>query len=266
MAERESHVNLTRLALIVVTLAVSWSCGSSSNSSTPAPSAATVSAVNVSGVASLSSIGQTIQLTATATLSDGTTQNVTAKATWQSSNSGVATVSSSGLMTGVASGTVTITATYQGKAGTATTTTTPPPSTPGASPRGSMSATIDGTRWDAVIISAAAISGGVLRVGGQDSKTTPFVALGVAVPPGVGTYTVSAATGATVAGSLDQTSTTAPTLLQWNANFTFGSGTITLSSLTATAASGTFSFNLVHIATASTGTRVITNGVFNITF
>jgi len=129
-----------------------------------------------------------------------------------------------------------------------------------------MSATIDGTRWDAVVIIQAAIQGGVLRIGGQNSTTTPFVALGVAVPPTVGTYTVSAATGATVAGSLDQTSTTAPTLLQWNANFTFGSGTVTLSTLTANAASGTFSFNLVHIATPSTGTRVITNGVFNVTF
>jgi hypothetical protein len=31
-------------------------------------------------------------------------------------------------------------------------------------------------------------------------------------------------------------------------------------------ATGTFSFNLVHIATASTATKVITNGVFNVTF
>jgi hypothetical protein len=129
-----------------------------------------------------------------------------------------------------------------------------------------MSANIDGARWDAVIISAAAIQGGVLRVGGQNSTTTPFVALGVAVPPAVGTYTVGPATTASVAGSLDQTSTSVPVLLQWNADGGAGSGTITLTTLTATGASGTFSFNLVHIATASTGTRVITNGVFNITF
>jgi hypothetical protein len=143
---------------------------------------------------------------------------------------------------------------------------TPNPPAPAGTHRGTMSATVDGTRWDAVVISAAAIQGGVLRIAGQDGLTTPFVALGVAVPPAVGTYTVSAATGATVAGSLDQTSNSDPKLLQWNANFTFGSGTITLSTLTATGASGTFSFTLVHISTPSTGTRVITNGVFNVTF
>jgi hypothetical protein len=136
---------------------------------------------------------------------------------------------------------------------------------PAPSGRGSMSATIDGTRWNAVVIIQAAIQGGVLRVGGQDSMTAPFLALGVAVPPAVGTYTVSAATGATVAGSLAQVGVDVP-LLQWNANFTAGSGTVTLTTLTATGASGTFSFNLVHIVTASTGTRVITDGVFNVNF
>jgi hypothetical protein len=151
---------------------------------------------------------------------------------------------------------------------TAPSTSTPTsPTTPApvAAHHGTMSATIDGTRWDAVVISAAAIQGGVLRVGGQNSMTTPFVALGVAVPPVVGTYTVGPATGATVAGSLDQDDTGAP-VLQWNADGGAGSGTVTLSRLTSTGASGTFSFTLVHIVTASTGTKVIRNGVFDVTF
>lgn len=140
--------------------------------------------------------------------------------------------------------------------------TNPPPGTHG----GSMSATIDGVRWNSTVISAAAISGGVLRIAGQDRTTAPFIALGLATPPAVGTYTVSAANGATVAGSLDQVTATGAAPLQWNANFTFGSGTVTLSTLTSTSASGTFSFTLVHVATQSTGQKVITNGVFNITF
>jgi hypothetical protein len=72
-------VTLPRLALIVIALGVSCSCGSSSSPSSPtAPSSssATVSSVLVSGGTSLSKAGQTVQLTATATFSDGTTQNV----------------------------------------------------------------------------------------------------------------------------------------------------------------------------------------------
>ncbi len=142
--------------------------------------------------------------------------------------------------------------------------TTPTPVAAGT-PAGSMSATIDGARWVAVVIREASIQGGVLRVGGQDSTTAPFVALGIAVPPTVGTDTVSAATGATVAGSLAQVSP-GSAVRQWNANFAFGSGTITLTTLTATAARGTFSFTLVHIATGSTGTRGVADGVFDVTF
>jgi len=51
-------------------------------------------------------------LTATATLSNSTTQNVTSQATWPSSNQVVATVNS-GLVTALQAGTVDITATYQ---------------------------------------------------------------------------------------------------------------------------------------------------------
>ncbi|PYR46167.1 MAG: hypothetical protein DMF95_18925 [Acidobacteria bacterium] len=51
-------------------------------------------------------------MTATATLSNSTTQNVTSQATWQSSNQVVATVNI-GLVTALQAGTVDITATYQ---------------------------------------------------------------------------------------------------------------------------------------------------------
>jgi len=77
-----------------------------------------VTAVAISGTASLTITGQASQLTATATLSDGTTQNVTSSATWQSSNVAVATVSSTGLVTAGAAGTTTITATLQSRSGT----------------------------------------------------------------------------------------------------------------------------------------------------
>jgi uncharacterized protein YjdB len=78
---------------------------------------ALVTAVLVAGPNSLGS-AQTSQLSAAATLRDGMTQIVTNAAAWQSSNPSVATVSSAGLLTAVAPGTTTITATYQGMAGT----------------------------------------------------------------------------------------------------------------------------------------------------
>jgi hypothetical protein len=44
-------------------------------------------------------------------------QDVSAHATWQSSNTGIATVSPAGVVTGVAPGSVVITATFQGMSG-----------------------------------------------------------------------------------------------------------------------------------------------------
>lgn len=55
--------------------------------------------------------GSTIQLTATATFTDGTTGDMTGSATWASSGSAIATVNSAGLVTGAATGTAMITAT-----------------------------------------------------------------------------------------------------------------------------------------------------------
>ncbi|HEX8029635.1 MAG TPA: Ig-like domain-containing protein [Vicinamibacterales bacterium] len=69
-----------------------------------------MSSVSVSGTSSFTTVGQS-QLTATATLSNGTTENRTATATWQSSNTAVATVSSPGVINVLASGDASITAT-----------------------------------------------------------------------------------------------------------------------------------------------------------
>jgi hypothetical protein len=61
--------------------------------------------------------GNTVQLTATATFSDNSQQDVTNAATWQSSNTSIATVSATGLVTANNSttGVANITATFQGR-------------------------------------------------------------------------------------------------------------------------------------------------------
>jgi hypothetical protein len=98
---------------IAVAAALAGACAKKS-SSTPTP---TVSGVVVAGNGAFTSKNQTSQLTATANLSDSTSQDVTSTATWSSSNQAVATVSSTGLVTAVSFGTATISATYQGAQG-----------------------------------------------------------------------------------------------------------------------------------------------------
>ena len=84
----------------------------------PPPPTPTVATVDVAGgSAALSSLGETVQLAATAKDAGGAT--VSKSFTWLSSDDAVATVSSSGLVTAVGNGTATITASVDGKNGTA---------------------------------------------------------------------------------------------------------------------------------------------------
>lgn len=106
------------VSLPVVAAAILVACGGGSNTSATSPSSVTVNALTVTRASIFGAAGQTSQLTAKVTLPNQTTQDVTAAATWQSTNTGIATVSSGGLVTAVATGTATITATYQGDTGT----------------------------------------------------------------------------------------------------------------------------------------------------
>ena len=73
--------------------------------------------VSVGVQGSGATVGTASPFTATATFSDGRTQDVTAAATWKTSNPSVATASSSGVVTGVRAGAADIQATFQGVAG-----------------------------------------------------------------------------------------------------------------------------------------------------
>lgn len=64
-------------------------------------------------------IGGTTQLTATASYSDGSSNNVNSGVAWSSADPRMVSVSASGLAAGNATGTVAITATYQGQTATA---------------------------------------------------------------------------------------------------------------------------------------------------
>ena len=90
-----------------------------------------VATVQVQLASSSIAVGQTTQ--ATASLQDGRGRPIQRPVTWTSSDNNVATVSDSGLVTGLSAGTSQITATSQGKSGSATITVTasgsPPPTT-----------------------------------------------------------------------------------------------------------------------------------------
>lgn len=82
------------------------------------PPTSTVTSVAVTGTAVNTVPGQTLQLAATATLSNGSTQNVTNTATWTTSSSGIANVSNTGLVTATGVGDATIGARHMNVLGT----------------------------------------------------------------------------------------------------------------------------------------------------
>jgi hypothetical protein len=89
---------------------------------TTTPTTTTPQAVTIAGTTAFTGVGQTSQLTATTTGSDGSQQDVTSQSTWTSSNAAVAAISATGLMTAIGIGQCTITAAYQTVSGTATVT------------------------------------------------------------------------------------------------------------------------------------------------
>jgi hypothetical protein len=92
-----------------------------SKESSPPPTSPTpaVTAVTVTGYSGtpMSRPTQTVQLSASARYSDGSTRDVTGTAAWRSDNPGVAEVSAAGLVTARGDGEVTIAADVQGVAG-----------------------------------------------------------------------------------------------------------------------------------------------------
>lgn len=74
--------------------------------------------VTSAGSATSVPAGATLQLSAVAKFSDGTTADVTPQAGWKTSDSTIATANSAGVLTGVKAGSITVTATDEGVSGT----------------------------------------------------------------------------------------------------------------------------------------------------
>ena len=121
-------------------------------------------------------------------------------------------------------------------------------------PNGSMSAKFDGADWAATLSVRASNSGTIVGVAGTDLNQTLAFALAATAP---GTYNIGPLSPANA-----ELTTTGGVV--YTAAGNVGSGTITITSLTATAVAGTFTFNMVK--SGGGATRSVTNGVFNIKF
>ncbi len=114
------------VAKAVGTATISAASGSVAGSANLAVTPAVVVAVNVMPATLSLPVGSGSQLQAIATLSDGTQQAVSSAATWQTSQSAVATVNSQGYATAVGKGVAQLAAAYQGATGGASITVVAP--------------------------------------------------------------------------------------------------------------------------------------------
>jgi hypothetical protein len=91
---------MRQFVTLVIAVALS-ACSGPSNPSSLGTTTPTVRTVIISGNNRLTSSGQTTQLSAIATMSNGSTKDVTSTVTWRTDNSNVVTVSQTGLVTAV---------------------------------------------------------------------------------------------------------------------------------------------------------------------
>jgi uncharacterized protein YjdB len=104
---------------------ISATLGSVSKSTTITITVPTISSISVTPVGLTLGIGINQQYTATATYSDGSSQDLASGVTWSSSSTSVATINNSGLATTVAAGATTITATVGSLSDTSSLTVVP---------------------------------------------------------------------------------------------------------------------------------------------
>ena len=157
----------------------------------------TVNSVAVTPSSRSLSTGESVTLTADPRDASGTSVSGCASVAWSSSNAGVATVSSTGVVTAVASGTATISASSGGKTGSATITVTAPQ---GAIATLSLSpVTTTGFAGQNVQVTATArdvanniVSNPTIEWSSSNAQVASVSASGLVTLRGVGTATITA--------------------------------------------------------------------------
>ncbi len=155
-----------------------------------------------------------------------------------------------------------------------TTTQTPAVTTPGIAvpvSRDGLSARLDGAPWVATVVGARRGASTLTLAAENETET-----LQILVPPAVGTYRVPTRNefAADPLGPWVQSVTLGQkgnvslgALNGWVAGAGLGTGLVTITSLTGSSATGTFSFTLVPDTTdASARSRSVTEGTFTVSF
>lgn len=121
---------------------------------------------------------------------------------------------------------------------------------------GAITATVDGGSFSAVTV-AGTYTGGIMGLGGTDSQGRT-IGIGGQIP-GPGTYPI----GPTSPANFSLTIGTA----SWQAAITLGSGSLTVTSISAAGAKGTFQFTAGPVpGTTASGNKVVTQGAFDVKF
>jgi PKD repeat protein len=223
------------------TYTVSLTVTDTSNLSATATSKATISgppqiqSIAVTPANTSISAEMTLQYTATATFSDGSTQNVSDSATWESSNASIATISNvsgtQGLVSSAAAGKSTISAALEGTTGSTGLTVTAAPTTTGSWSGGLNSNSGNMSFFTANLIQLGTNLSGQIAVSGNTAfdPTTSFPVTGTVSSTGQvelsGTQTTSTLTFSgstsvdltTATGSYGMTNSSGSVLEQGNA-------------------------------------------------
>ena len=122
-----------------------------------------------------------------------------------------------------------------------------------------MSATIDGAQWSAPLPQAT-YRNNILSVAGIDLGLTASVSFGITVNR-TGTYSLDFGHSGIAANAVVTKGGQG-----WTTGVPGGTGSLTITALTANHAAGTFVFDAAGASGGATGTVHVTNGKFDITF
>ena len=229
---------------------ISATLGSVTKSTTITVTVPTIASISVTPVGLTLGIGINQQYTATASYSDGSTQDLVSGVTWSSSSTSVATINSSGLANTLAAGTTTITATVGSLSDTSTLTIVPAhltsievsPATPSIALGTTQQFTAVGNFDDGSTQLLTSVTWAASLV-----SISTIDAAGLATAVGTGTTTISATSGSvTGTATLTVSTATLVSLAVTPANSTMAIGTS--KQFTAT---GTFSDTSTQDLTAS---------------